>query len=747
MNKFPSNIYYTELLKSLMDEHFAYNSSLRCLINSNKFLNQILNIYKKFYYLIVSKEKLSEIINNSKIDNNDKLRLEEIFKVYFKYLGYLQKHEIELPPPNFNKNEKIENLIVFAKNLVKKTEFFSCTEYDDNQNEIIEISEKIKKLNSEGVEYSKIAILIQDENIAKNFIEKFNFLGIPTNKILYDEKTINFRIKLEELLNFLEITKIQNEQNIYTMQSENTLLILENLNYKEETIEEFFELYKSENYLGILKKLEELEKIQNEELIVKIKHFINFSKNVLYKKPDKEALLKITDEVLYNKKNNNQNCIKIISNAYTEEKFDFLFVPSLVENVFQEGEKIQFITPDTNEFVSKEIQKIYPEFDSIIEENKVLNFEKIKQIFNLSEKNINFSTFLYSQTNKITTSQIFELFKHVSENNYISSNIQEENFEKIDFEIIKEKEKTLFLQEEKLVLSASSITNFLACPLKYYFKDILKLKEQSSKEANYGTIIHFVFEYFNKHFLDNYSSDEMLKISRELFAVKENGKTDKFLDYIQDLILQTDNLTLYQMEENFKNAIENLKKTDFFEKIPESTESEKSFEFEIPEIPNTLFKGRIDLISKQNGKYSIVDFKTGKDKKNPQAYYVSEYGINYIKTIKEKEDRYEESLEKEYEWQLPIYFLATEYSPNMEEYKGKIEEFYLHFIRPTASGGIKQDGVFYKQYVSVKNKLIENLKRTVIDKIRNTKVFEPQPEDFKCSYCPYSEICEKKEIE
>ena len=63
--------------------------------------------------------------------------------------------------------------------------------------------------------------------------------------------------------------------------------------------------------------------------------------------------------------------------------------------------------------------------------------------------------------------------------------------------------------------------------------------------------------YINKHFLDNYSSDEMLKISRELFEVKENGKTDKFLDYIQDLILQTDNLTLYQMEENFKNAISN----------------------------------------------------------------------------------------------------------------------------------------------------------------------------------------------
>ena len=46
MNKFPSKIYYTELLKSLMDEHCAYDSSLRCLINSNKFLNQSIILSK-----------------------------------------------------------------------------------------------------------------------------------------------------------------------------------------------------------------------------------------------------------------------------------------------------------------------------------------------------------------------------------------------------------------------------------------------------------------------------------------------------------------------------------------------------------------------------------------------------------------------------------------------------------------------------------------------------------------------------
>ena len=747
MNKFPSKIYYTELIKSLMDEHCAYDSSLRCLINSNKFLNQILDLYKKFYYLVVSQEKLFEILNNSDIEHEDCLRLEEIFKVYFKYLAYLQKNEIELSPPNFNQNENIDNLIKFAKNLVQKTENFSCTEFEDNQNEIIEISEKIKKLISEGTEYCKIGILVQDENIEKNFIEKLKFLEIPTNKNLYDEKTINVRIKLEGLLNLFEITEAKGEQNIYTLQDENALLIIENLNYSPNIIEEFFELYKAQNYLEIIKKLEELEDIKNEELIIKIKNFINFSKNVLYKKPDKDALLKITDEILYNKKNNNQNCIKILSNPYTEEKFDFLFVPSLIENVFQEGEKVQFITADTNKKISEKIKALYPEFDLIIEENKTLNFEKIKQIFNLSEKNISFSTFSYAQTAKIAISQVFELFKYVSENNHISSNKKEENSKDFNFEIAEKKENSLYLQNEKLTLSASSIANFLTCPLKYYFKDILKLKELSSKEANYGTIIHSVFEYFNKHFLDNYTSEEMLKVSRELFGIKQTGKLDKFPDYIQDLILQTDDLALYQMEENFKNALENLKESGFFENAPESTESEKSFEFEIPEIPNVLFKGRIDLISKLKGKYSLVDFKTGKDKKHPQEYYVTEDALNYIKTTKNKERKYEESLEKEYEWQLPIYFLATEYTSEFAEYKGKINDFYLHFIRPTNAGGVKKDGVLYEQYLLIKNKLIENLKRTVVDKIRNTKIFEAQPDDFKCKYCPFDEICEKKETE
>ena len=239
----------------------------------------------------------------------------------------------------------------------------------------------------------------------------------------------------------------------------------------------------------------------------------------------------------------------------------------------------------------------------------------------------------------------------------------------------------------------------------------------------------------------------MLEISRKLFSIKQGENKENFKDDICELISQTDNLTLYQMEENFKNALENLKETDFFECPLDSAESEKSFNFEIPEIPNVLFKGRIDLISKHNDKYSIVDFKTGKDKKKPQEYYVSENGINYIKTLRNKEIGYDESLEKEYEWQLPIYFLATEYAPELQEYKGKIDEFYLHFIRPTNAGGVKKDGVAHEQYLLVKNKLIENLKRTVIDKIRKTKTFEPQPEEFKCSYCPYNEICEKKETE
>ncbi len=747
MNKFPSKIYYTELLKSLMDEHFAYNSPLRCLINSDKFLNQILELYKKFYYLVVSNEKFSEILNNTDIENEDKFRLEEIFKVYFKYLGYLQKNEIELSPPNFNKGEKIENLTDFADNLIKKTENFTCIEYEDNQNEIIEISNKIKELNSTGTEYNKIGILIQDENISKNFVEKLNFLEIPTNKILYDEKIINFRIKFEELLNLFEITEAQNEQNIYALQDENALLIIENLNYAPKTIEEFFNLYKSENYLEILKKLEELEDIKNEELITKIKHYINFSKMVLYKKPSKDVLLKITDEILYKKNSDNKNCIKIFSNPYIEEKFDFLFVPSLVENVFQEGEKIQFITAETNEKISSKIKNLYPEFDFIVEENKVLNFEKIKQIFNLSEKNINFSAFSFTQTTKIVTSQVFELFKYVGKNNYISSSVKKENIENFNFEITEKKEKTPYLQNEKLVLSASGINNFLSCPLKFYFANILNLKQEFSNEASYGSIVHAILEYFNKNALQNYTHNEMLEISSKLFSVKEGKNTECFKNEICNLILQTDSLTLYQMEENFKNALINLQESGFFQDIPDSTESEKSFEFEIPEIPNVTFKGRIDLISKHNDKYSIVDFKTGKDKKNPQSYYISENGINYIKVSRSKEASYDKSLEKEYDWQLPLYFLAIEYTPEFKEYKDKMNEIYLHFIRPTQNGGVKKDGVSYAQYLFQKDKIIKNLKKTVVDEIRNTKNFEPQPEEFKCLYCPYSEICEKKEIE
>ena len=194
------------------------------------------------------------------------------------------------------------------------------------------------------------------------------------------------------------------------------------------------------------------------------------------------------------------------------------------------------------------------------------------------------------------------------------------------------------------------------------------------------------------------------------------------------------------MKDQFFDAINELEKNNFFNKIPDEIISEKPFQFKHPLLENIVFEGRIDAIYKYEDNYTIIDFKTGADKPK-LSYLISENGVNF-KTSTGKDTNIE-TKQNEYEYQIPIYYLATQYSDNFKELKNKISSIGLLYIRPkNRHDGYKEDIINCEIIQEFEEKLIQNLKETIIDKIKNKEYFEPKANSIICSNCAFKNLCE-----
>ena len=257
-----------------------------------------------------------------------------------------------------------------------------------------------------------------------------------------------------------------------------------------------------------------------------------------------------------------------------------------------------------------------------------------------------------------------------------------------------QKSTKIINDDEILKLNPSAISTYLKCPKKYYFKGLLNLKEQSTFAANYGNIVHAVMEVFLSKYLDSFNKSAMLVLSDILFNSVEDSETTLqagFSQLIIDLVAATEKLALAQMRMNFEDAIEELDKNGWFNCAPEKAFCEISFSFRAPELGGVVFDGRIDAMLEKNGEYSIVDFKTGKNKDNDLNYALSEYGVNFF-TKTGRTPANIEDYQKKYDYQIPIYYLASQNSASLKDFKGKVTKLGLEYVRPkNIHGGCKSD--------------------------------------------------------
>lgn len=232
-------------------------------------------------------------------------------------------------------------------------------------------------------------------------------------------------------------------------------------------------------------------------------------------------------------------------------------------------------------------------------------------------------------------------------------------------------------------LSYSQIDTFLACPLKYKYRYLLKVPAEPHHALTFGATIHNTLHEFHRYEQQGkvLSAPELLSIYKKQFIEigyeSEEHKKQRFQSGIK--------------------ALKNYHKV-FTTIFGRPKILERNFRLNIAGTP---FIGKIDRIDETNDGYEIIDYKTGGSK--------SQQVVDKDK-------------------QLTIYGLAAK-----EAFAMEISKLSLYYIEENKKVTTARD----KEQFEKEKKYLKQMK----DQIKKSKFRAKPGYPFPCKFCEYSRIC------
>lgn len=250
--------------------------------------------------------------------------------------------------------------------------------------------------------------------------------------------------------------------------------------------------------------------------------------------------------------------------------------------------------------------------------------------------------------------------------------------------------KQPLINKEDFTLSPSSIKAYEDCPLKFKYQKIMRVPQPASVATDLGTVIHAVTE----EMAEDKAKGEKLTKEKGMEKLK-----DKWI--FRSYQNQTDENNAVgraeQMIETYVSWEEQTKNTLVGTEIP--------FEIKIGEI---TFTGRIDRLEKNpDGKYEVVDFKSGSSVKSKNKAKVDP--------------------------QLNIYAKAVEKMKG--ELPAKASLFYVE----------KNKMVEYPITRELVDEAIEGIIEMTKEILKEN--FKATPSFQACKFCSYQSICDAKIID
>ena len=239
-----------------------------------------------------------------------------------------------------------------------------------------------------------------------------------------------------------------------------------------------------------------------------------------------------------------------------------------------------------------------------------------------------------------------------------------------------------------LSLSASDLTLYLTCPLKYKFARVFGIPQEPTINQRFGILFHNVLERFHKEPPEN-PEDGL----RELNRLFESGWRRTGFGSSDDELQFRD-----RAREALRRYWENERESE-----GEPVWLERKFDFK---VGDHHVRGRVDRVDRlPDGDYEVIDYKTGERKS-------------------------EEDLDSDL--QLALYRMAAREAWDIEVSSGS---YYYVLDGDKVAAPTKPDDA-------------ERVERTVLQVGEGilSQDFEPRPSPTVCSWCDYRLICPAAEV-
>jgi len=307
-------------------------------------------------------------------------------------------------------------------------------------------------------------------------------------------------------------------------------------------------------------------------------------------------------------------------------------------------------------------------------------------------------------------------------------------------------------------LSASSMKNFMSCPMMFYYASVQGLRENQEVDESpnallLGNAFHGLMEELYGAFVGQIIEKQDIKKlleNEEHIALRATYYTAKMFTNLNsreehepdvfELNNVHENGELYLLNEVVKKYVEAMLRFDLeqapFRLLGTEAEVEHSIEFcDALGNPATVqLCGIIDRVDEKDGAIKIIDYKTGSAGSKPTAD-----SFDKLFSAKQSDQRQEI-------FQTMLYSLFVQ---KKGDYAGKKIAPMLYFLREFAKGDATCSGSIQieKQEVSDAAPLLEEFEHRLQDLLQQifdySQPFTQAADEAHCQYCKFGEPCGK----
>lgn len=251
-------------------------------------------------------------------------------------------------------------------------------------------------------------------------------------------------------------------------------------------------------------------------------------------------------------------------------------------------------------------------------------------------------------------------------------------------------------------LSATGLDNYLSCPWKFFYRNLLSFPDVKSKHQIYGTLMHMVMS----RLLNSQSGNPDARKSEE--------DLNRIIRMFEESVRKSPLLEI-EMKELLKKGGEVIPKI-YEQLVPQWKEKKVLSEMTVNGVRFTdglVLNGRLDMIEfpGEEGKVVVHDFKTGKPKsRNVVSGLTAGSDTNYLR-------------------QLTFYKILLD---RYHEGKMQMQSGVIDFIEPDEKGRFKSE---YFDITEQEVKVLEDQIRFIANEIRELNFWNSFCDDEECEYC------------